>query len=102
MDLQQRKQALLNYILEGMDKYAFERGLGFNDEVSGFKSYNEFAQYQLNIINGFNEGSVKTMEFLKDGILPMSEILDEESMTTMDAGRFYFSKDGKIVFVSPR
>lgn len=104
MNLEQRKAELLQYVLEGMSEYDFERAnkIAYGGESMGFTTYQKFVKHQRKLISQFDEGSLGTMKFLRDNIMPMAEIMDKEDMFNYDAAGYCFSKSNKIVFFRER
>lgn len=99
MDLQTRKQNLLDYVLRQLFELDFVRESSEYARAHGFDSYRDFVQTQTDYINGFNEGSLATMEFLRDQLLPMTEVLISDDLSFIPPRGFYLSKSGKIIFV---
>lgn len=101
--LQQRKQVVLNFIVQAMPQISFDRGVRISDDgkVGGFNDYQAFQQHQINTLNQFNAGSIQTLEALIQ-IVRNSAILDEESMIEFNNGGFYFNRQNQIVFIQSR
>jgi hypothetical protein len=105
-NLQGRKQAILNRMIQSLSPYYFPpaltkaANLGQNN-VFGFRSYQEFVQAQTNFVNGFSEDNVRTVEVLLNQIVPVSEyLLEEEHMPVGSSLRgLFMSNAGKIIFI---
>lgn len=104
MDLQVRKQNILNYIMGSIDKEYFD----FYSEVSlKFDSYEEFVKYQTNIVDNANSEQIRTLEFLQKLITPNAEkrrttnlnFMDKEDMLSNRIYGFIYGKDGKFIFI---
>lgn len=102
--LQQRKEALLNYILQSFDQYDFRNDDNTNQltYTFGFLSYNQFVAHQSAVIDSFNEGSIGTMEFLRNQIIPISETMNDEYTESKNIRGFFFNANNKIIFVPIR
>lgn len=100
MDLISRKNELLRFLLSGIDESHFTRGL--DDLRFGFKSYNEFVQYQQRIISQSDESNISTLEFIKNTLVPRSKVVDRPSMNAYKIAGFVFDSSGGIVFYDIR
>jgi len=102
-DLQTRKQNFLNSVLQNMPADEFRRGLILGDDTFlGYQSYDDFVNTQVNIINGFNEDGLRTLDVLLNQIVPMSSYLDGESAGLRTIRGLVFDRNNRIVFVERR
>ena len=76
MEYDFRREKLLDYILRGMDKYYFDRGL-YNGKVMGFTDYQQFVNKQRSIIYDYDKHSLNTLEELRDLLIPRFKIMDK-------------------------
>ena len=105
-NLQNRKQSILNRMIASVSPYYFSSAVPKaadigQDNVFGFRSYQDFVNAQTNFVNNFNEENVRTIEVLLDQIVPRAEyLLEEEHMPVGSQLRgLFMSRDGKIIFV---
>lgn len=89
MNLEQRKEQLLQYVLSSMTEDDFERNRRPNK--MGFRTYQEFVDHQRDVISQFDEGSVGIMKFLRDSLIPMTKMVDRETMSRSPISGFCFS-----------
>lgn len=80
-----------------MTEREFNRGVDMNNSSLGFLTYKDFVNYQLVNINNTNEYTIETLEFFKNQILPVSNLMDKESTTQFRASGFAFNSNGRIV-----
>lgn len=102
MSLSERKKAVLDYILNGMTQYDFDRGLGFDDNVMGFTSYKDFVEFQRSYINELKVDQLGVIEYLRDHIVTNSKMMDKEEMSTIETDGFCLNSSKKIVFFHER
>lgn len=100
MSLQTRKNNLIQYIFSHLSEDEFNGGS--SDDALGFPNYDEFLQAQQNFINGYNEQSIQTLEFLRDSIIPNINVMDKESMIDFNASGFALNDSGRIVVFNER
>lgn len=100
MDLISRKEELIRFLTDGIDEYHFTNGL--QGRQLGFKSYNEFIEFQRQIINQYNENSIAMLETIRDTFLPITKVLDQPSMNIYKAAGFVFDVTGNIVYYDAR
>lgn len=96
MDLTLRKNILLQFLIAGIDESHFTQGL--NGLELGFKSYDQFVNYQTQLISQFNEVSISTLEFIINKIVPIAKVVDRPSMNTYSVAGLVFDSSANIVF----
>ena len=103
-DLQQRKQALLEGIVQTLSELSFKRGVRFQDDNTflGFSSYQDFLDFQRDYLRSLDDEQIRVIEFLVQQVFPVATLLDEESETIGDLTGTVFDADGHFVFISPR
>ena len=100
----QHRDAMYNFIIRNFSQYGFDRAQNFDNEIGkDFRSYQEFAQHQLNVVNNLDLNSLTFIQQIQSLIEAGNlGILEEESETTTNSDGFYFDSKGKIIFISPR
>lgn len=102
-DLNARREAMINFLLQNMNEYTFNRGLNhWGNDYLGFRSYNEFIEAQRKFVNRMDEGQLRTLEFMKDQMLPESRLLDEEVNSVIKINTFILNVTGKLILTIPR
>ncbi len=96
------RQHLLEYILNGMNKDEFERGIQLGEKVLGFRSYDEFVQSQRTVLAASDDTTISTLEILKNSLIPVFNIMDKEDMLNWEAEGFAFNSKNKIVIYHSR
>lgn len=97
--MDQRRNDLLNYLVSQLFKYDFLRKDLRYAQAHGFDSYQDFVQTQRNFIQGFDEQRIQTLEFIRDQLLPVSQVLITDSADFVSPMGFYLSKQGQVIFV---
>ncbi len=93
MNLQKRKDYIINYINEFLDQN--EAWFDGPDMIFGFDSYNDFVEHQSQSINDLNEKEIVVLENLMELISEIN-IIDIDNMTEQSSGGFIINKNGKI------
>jgi hypothetical protein len=96
----ERKNDLINFLTTGIDEYHFTNGL--EGRQLGFKSYNEFLDFQKRIVEQFNEGSISTIEMIRNELLPITKVIDRPTMNNYKATGFVFDAASNIVYYDSR
>lgn len=96
MDVISRKHELIRFLTTGIDEYHFVNGL--NGVQLGFKSYDDFVDFQRQIINNYNEFSISVLELIINTLLPITKVIDRPSMDIYKAAGFVFDAAGNIVY----
>lgn len=96
------REALYQYLVRNMDDYTFDRGFGFNQEVLGYKTLDEFRLGQRQFADTRKRAELTQLFHLRDVIVPNAELMDEEYMSPHKVHGFVVDKTGKIVFLAPR
>lgn len=91
-----RKRDVLNYILASIDEDDFDDGADL-----GFDDYRDFENYQR-AVDGTDEYTLQTLEFLKNQVAPISNLMDKETMIEFPASGFAFNTRGEFVFVNEK
>lgn len=99
MDLTSRKNDLIKFLINGIDEAHFTNGL--QGRQLGFKSYNEFMEFQKELVNQYNENSVASLELIRN-MVPMTKVIDRPSMNNYRAAGFVFDAAGNIVYYDSR
>lgn len=104
LDINTRKQNMINYLLDNLDEDEFDRGIQeYGDEQAlGFDNYQQFVDYQKAAVNQADEYQLQTLEFLRDKIVPRSELVDKESVSGFQASGMVFDYEGNFVFLNER
>jgi hypothetical protein len=103
MSIKERKNGILTFILQQMQKGEFQRGSGNRDgKVMGFCDYQEFVEHQSKTISSINEQTLTTMEWLRDEVIPISLLMDKEYMSDRQASGFCFDSKNRIVLFNER
>jgi hypothetical protein len=100
MDLSARKIHLINYLRNGISAVHFTNGM--QGSQLGFKSYNEFLEFQKQIVNQFNENSIKTLETIRDELVPITKVIDRTNLNHYPAAGFIFDAVGNIIYYDAR
>ena len=98
--MDQRKQRIIDFILDHFDGDDFERNQNYGSEIN-FETYDELEAFQRSLVNGFNESSIATTELLIK-LIPMINIMDKEGMIPWESSGFLFNSDHKIVIFHER
>src|SRR5260221_295841 len=101
MNIQTRKEQLLNFILiKSGHKEFFNRAKSLNaDWVEDLEQYEDFINMQRATVNAINETTLYFLEQLMGSILTsMIELVDEESMTNFSAFGFFFNETKIVIF----
>lgn len=93
MNLQQRKDDVINYINEFLDQN--EAWFDGPNMIFGFNSYNDFVEHQSQSINDLNEEEILILEMLIK-LIPTINLINMDNMTEQPSGGFIINKDGKI------
>ena len=92
--LDERREALFNRISPAM--YDFDR----EDLFLGFRSYQDFLNFQREYLNRLSESQIQLLELLLYEVLPISKHLDAENESVSTGMRnFVFDSEGSIVFI---
>lgn len=95
-----RKADLIRFLISGIDEYHFTNG--FHGIQLGFKSYNEFVDFQKQLINQYNESSIAMLEMIRNTLLPITKVIDRPSMSIYNVTGFVFDVNGNIVYYDAR
>lgn len=97
-DLKARKAALIKSITSNLSEYSFPE----NEQLLGFRSYQEFVDAQAKMVDLMDERQIQTMEFIQNQLGSSSAILDEESGGIRELNRFVFDVGGRLIFIFPQ
>ena len=99
------RRNFLNAILSSMPQARFNNdfqsftGVTSPENFLGFRSYQDFINAQTNIVNGFNQESLRTLQTLLNNIVPISSYLDKGDRTARQITGLVLNSEGRIVFV---
>lgn len=112
--LNKRKNDLINYIVESMNDYDFDRGLGLHEDfnsdqniheeakVLGFKSWPEFVSFQQFWVGRLKTAEIKFYEELINRLNNKAMLMDKESMVAFDYEGFAFDHRGNLILFNSR
>ncbi len=91
---------LYNFIINNMNEYDLERNDG---DFYEFTDYEKFCKFQKNHLGTLDENYIMKLFNLMDLMINHDiQVMDKESMVTMNASGFCFNSDGKLVIFNER
>ena len=100
--IQRQRDELYTYLVKSLDRYSFERGVGFHKEVLGLATYDDFLATQRRFADSRKKLELNRLEYLRQTLVPQSKLMDEEYMIEHSIMGYVANSRGQLVLLAPR